>query len=60
MILKLIWDGMGFKSHKHLLKTTNQKVYKIVEQVGYSDNKYFTVQFKKYAGMSPKEYRTSG
>jgi len=45
---------------KHLLKTTNLKVYEIVEQVGYSDYKYFTVQFKKYAGISPKEYRTRG
>ena len=45
---------------KHLLKTTNQKVYEIAEQVGYSDYKYFTVQFKKYAQMSPKEYRSRG
>lgn len=45
---------------KHLLKTTNHKVYEIAEQVGYSDYKYFTVQFKKYAGISPKEYRSRG
>ena len=42
---------------KELLGTTTKKVYEIAGDVGYSDYKYFTAQFKKYTGMSPKDYR---
>lgn len=42
---------------KKLLANTNYKVYKVAEQIGYSDYKYFSVQFKKYVAMTPKEYR---
>ncbi|MNF11017.1 Xylose operon regulatory protein [compost metagenome] len=45
---------------KKLLVNTNYKVYKIAEMIGYSDYKYFSVQFKKYVALTPKEYRNRG
>jgi len=33
------------------------KIKDIAKQVGYTDEKYFMRVFKKYKGMSPKEYR---
>ncbi|MDF2514508.1 MAG: response regulator [Herbinix sp.] len=45
---------------KKLLVNTNYKVYKIAEMIGYSDYKYFSVQFKKYVALTPKEYRNQG
>jgi len=42
---------------KKLLVTTTFKVYEIAEMIGYSDYKYFSVQFKKYVAMTPKDYR---
>ncbi|MEY8338555.1 response regulator [Lachnospiraceae bacterium 62-35] len=40
-----------------LLKTTNQKVYEIAEQVGYQNVSWFNVAFKKYTGMKPGDVR---
>lgn len=40
-----------------LLKSTNLKSYQIAEKVGYSSTTYFTTSFKKYTGITPKEYR---
>ncbi|ROR30452.1 AraC family two component transcriptional regulator [Mobilisporobacter senegalensis] len=45
---------------KKLLVNTNYKVYKVAELIGYSDYKYFSVQFKKYVALTPKEYRNQG
>lgn len=45
---------------KRLLVNTKYKVYKIAELIGYSDYKYFSVQFKKYVALTPKEYRNQG
>lgn len=45
---------------KKLLVNSNYKVYKIAEMIGYSDYKYFSVQFKKYVALTPKEYRNQG
>ncbi|MGB8451497.1 MAG: response regulator [Anaerocolumna sp.] len=45
---------------KKLLVNTSYKVYKVAELIGYSDYKYFSVQFKKYVAMTPKEYRNQG
>lgn len=41
---------------KALLKDTVLKTYEIAEKVGYSDYKYFSYNFKKYVGMSPRQY----
>ena len=42
---------------KELLADTNEKIYEIAAEVGYSDAVYFNKVFKKNAGVTPKEYR---
>lgn len=44
---------------KELLRTTNIKLFEIAEKVGYSEANYFSYSFKRYFGVSPKEYRNS-
>lgn len=48
---------LRMKEAKRLLHSTTYKVYEVAEMIGYSDYKYFSIQFKKYVAMSPKEYR---
>ena len=45
---------------KELLKFTNEKIVTIAMQCGYKEVYYFSHSFKKYSGMSPKEFRISG
>ncbi len=42
---------------KQLLAHSSNKIIDISEQVGYADPYYFSHCFKKYTGISPKEYR---
>lgn len=42
---------------KKQLKETNNRIYEVAEQCGYSDVKYFMKVFKKLTGMSPQAYR---
>lgn len=42
---------------KELLMDTNEKIYKIAEQVGYQNSQYFVTIFKKRTGVTPAEYR---
>ncbi len=42
---------------KDLLKTTPLSIITIAEQVGYSDEKYFQHQFKKFVGITPAQFR---
>ncbi len=42
---------------KRLISTTNYKIGEITELVGYYDLSSFNKKFKKYTGLSPKEYR---
>ena len=44
---------------KELLKNPNIKIVDVAEAVGYSEPYYFSHSFKKYQGVSPKEYRTN-
>ena len=43
-----------------LLKTTDMKLYKVGQAVGYNDGKYFFRVFRKATGMTPREYRERG
>lgn len=43
---------------KELLRTTDLKAFEIAEKVGYSEPNYFSFSFRKYVGVSPKEYRS--
>ncbi|HHV13508.1 MAG TPA: response regulator [Clostridiales bacterium] len=40
-----------------MLLHTNMKSYLIAYEVGYNNPNYFSALFKKYTGMSPREYR---
>lgn len=40
-----------------LLNTTSLPIQNVAEQVGFSDVNYFTRTFKKFKGISPREYR---
>ena len=42
---------------KQLLGNPRYKITEISSMVGYSDGNYFSKSFKKYAGLSPSEYR---
>lgn len=42
-----------------LLKDPDTKIYKIAQLVGYKDQRYFSVIFKKLVGMTPKEFRNN-
>lgn len=44
---------------KTLLETTDFKILKISEIVGYADPNYFSRVFKKVQGISPEEYKTN-
>lgn len=60
--------GMGFMKFlldkqieraKLLLADPSYKVYEISNMVGFQDEKYFSRQFKKITGLTPKEYRNT-
>jgi two-component system response regulator YesN len=40
-----------------LLRTTDMMTYEIAEKVGYRDAHYFSLSFRKYAGLTATEYR---
>ena len=40
-----------------LLTNTNYKIYEIAEMVGFADQAYFSVTFKKVLGVSPYQFR---
>ncbi|EHB65202.1 MULTISPECIES: response regulator transcription factor [Paenibacillus] len=42
---------------KELLRTTPMKVQDIAKQVGYWETGYFYKQFKKFVGVSPRDFR---
>ena len=52
-----ILDSIRITNAKRLLAKTDLKVYQISEQVGYGNIDYFYLKFKKYVGISPKEYK---
>ena len=42
---------------KEMLEHTDKKSYVIAGEAGYKNANYFSAMFKKYTGLSPKEYR---
>ena len=42
---------------KLLLLNTNKKIYQIGKEVGYEEAASFNRMFKKYAKISPKQFR---
>lgn len=50
-------DTYRIEKAKILILEDQMKVYKVAETVGYKNVNYFYGKFKKYVGISPKEYR---
>jgi len=42
---------------EYLLATTNMKIGRIAQEVGYRDTNYFSLAFKRHIGRSPGQYR---
>ncbi|GAB6990783.1 response regulator [Paenibacillus pini] len=42
---------------KEMLQHTSLKFYEIAAKVGYGDPNYFSILFKKHAGITPREFR---
>jgi hypothetical protein len=58
--------GQGFVTYRHhlrivraesLLATTDMSIAELCQQVGYCDQSYFGVVFRKLAHMTPRQYR---
>ncbi|MCR5627593.1 MAG: PocR ligand-binding domain-containing protein [Lachnospiraceae bacterium] len=45
------------EASKHLLESTSYSLIDIAIAVGFEDQSYFTKVFKKYTGLTPKQYR---
>lgn len=52
-------DQIRINNAKRMLMETDYKVYQVSEQVGYSNIDYFYSKFKRYVGISPKEFKRS-
>lgn len=50
-------DKVRITNAKKLLLNTDLKVYQISEKVGFYNKDYFYLKFKKYVGMTPKEFK---
>lgn len=50
--------GKKIEYARQLLDEGNLKVFEVAQRVGFEDTTYFSHVFKKYAGMSAKEYLT--
>ena len=50
-------NGRRIENAKHLLKTTRLQIQTVAQHCGFPDVQYFAKVFKKYAGMTPREYR---
>jgi YesN/AraC family two-component response regulator len=45
------------KESQYLLQTTNYPILDIAIAVGYNNQNYFTTMFRKFAGITPKQFR---
>ena len=48
---------MRVKAAAQLLSDTQLKLYEIAERTGFGEPSYLSNVFKKYYGVSPREYR---
>lgn len=49
-------DELRIEKAKELLLTNQYKVYQVAVMVGFSNSDYFYYKFKRYEGMTPKNY----
>lgn len=50
-------DNLRIEEAKDKILHTDLKIYQISKLVGYSNTDYFFMKFKKYTGMTPKEFK---
>lgn len=50
---------MRVEKAKEYMESKDWKIYEVSEAVGFDDTGYFSRVFKKYTGMSPKEYKNA-
>jgi ligand-binding sensor domain-containing protein/signal transduction histidine kinase/CheY-like chemotaxis protein/AraC-like DNA-binding protein len=48
-----------FKKAAELISQNQYTVYEVADMVGYNDTKYFSREFKKQFGVSPRDYKQS-
>ncbi|WP_166238691.1 response regulator transcription factor [Paenibacillus turpanensis] len=49
--------GLRMKEAQKWLRHTSLRIAEIAERLGYSDQSYFSNQFRKWTGYTPSEYR---
>jgi two-component system response regulator YesN len=52
--------SLRMEKAKTLLTDSSLKIADVSEQLGYKDSYYFSHCFKKYVGVSPREFKNSG
>lgn len=57
MTLNQYITDFRMKKAAQLLADPRNRISDISSQVGYNDGNYFSKSFRKYAGVSPSEYR---
>jgi ligand-binding sensor domain-containing protein/signal transduction histidine kinase/DNA-binding response OmpR family regulator len=57
MTLNDIVKEVRFKKAAQLISTQKYTVYEVADMVGYNDTKYFSREFKKQFGLSPRDYK---
>ena len=55
--VKMLTD-LRMKRAKILLRDQSLKIVDVAEHLGFSNSYYFSHSFKKYAGLSPREYKS--
>ena len=60
------YAGIGFQEFitlvriqnaERMLVTTSESITKVAAMCGFNDSSYFTQTFKRYKGVTPKQYR---
>ena len=44
---------------KELLSCTSKMIYEVAFEVGFQDYRYFSQIFKKYTGLTPRQFQNS-
>ena len=50
-------NRLRIEKSKELIKSGNRKVYEVAYQVGYQDEKYFHMMFKRYTGLTTTQFK---
>lgn len=53
------WQRLRVESSQQLLRSSDRSITEIAIHCGFSTSQYFSSVFRKYVGMTPKEYRSS-